>query len=257
MSNYREVFKRKEVKYLLEEEQYKRLMDFLEGMARIDAYGLSRINNIYYDTEDYRLIRTSIEKPLYKEKLRLRTYGNTKDDTNAFIEIKKKYDGIVYKRRISGKYKELYGYLSGEGRSIGTSQIAKEIGEFIKLYGELIPAMSICYDRIAMAGIYDPDFRVTFDSNIEWNSDCRDLRQIKTGRQLIKNGQRLMEIKIAGAFPIDLSMKLSELGIFPTSFSKYGAGYKAMMRSRLTVLPAASPVSVKRKYSGLPEAICG
>ena len=107
-----------------------------------------------------------------------------------------------------------------------------------------------------MAGIYDPDFRVTFDSNIEWNSDCRDLRQIKKGHQLLKKGQRLMEIKIAGAFPIELSGKLSELGIFPTSFSKYGAGYKTMMRKRLTVLPAASRVSVKRKYSGLPEAIC-
>ena len=256
MSNYREVFKRKEVKYLLDEEKYERLMDYLEGIAEVDAYGLSRINNIYYDTEDYRLIRTSIEKPLYKEKLRLRTYGNTNDDTNTFIEIKKKYDGIVYKRRISGKYKDLYGYLSGDEGSIGTSQISKEIEEFIKLYGNLIPAMSICYDRIAMAGIYDPDFRVTFDSNIEWNSDCRDLRQIKKGHQLLKKGQRLMEIKIAGAFPIELSGKLSELGIFPTSFSKYGAGYKTMVRKRLTVLPAASRGSVKRKYSGLPEAIC-
>ena len=95
MGEYIDVFKRTEIKYLLSEEQYDELLSFLKGIARVDEYGETRINNIYFDTPDYRLIRTSLEKPIYKEKLRLRTYGNTDDDTSAFIEIKKKYDEVV------------------------------------------------------------------------------------------------------------------------------------------------------------------
>ena len=231
MGTYREVFQRKEIKYLLNEDQYSRLVPFLETFAKTDEYGLSRINNIYYDTPDHRLIRTSMEKPLYKEKLRLRTYGETSDETNAFIEIKKKYAGIVYKRRISGPYKKMHEYLSGESDDIGSSQIAREIEAFRKLYMDLRPAMSICYDRIAMAGTEDKDFRVTFDSNIEWNDENSDLRDLKSGRALLKPGQHLMEIKVGNAFSRELSEKLSELEIFPTSFSKYGAGYADMIRN--------------------------
>ncbi|MBO6206198.1 MAG: polyphosphate polymerase domain-containing protein [Lachnospiraceae bacterium] len=230
MSEYREVFQRKEIKYLLNEMQYRELTVFLEDMARIDEYGLSRINNIYYDTPDHRLVRTSMEKPLYKEKLRLRSYGTANDETNAFLEIKKKYAGVVYKRRISGKYKDLYAYLSGVKNDLGTSQIAKEIRAFRQLYGELLPAMSICYDRIALAGTEDKDLRITFDSNIEWNAECSDLRRIPKGNPLLQPGQHLMEIKVSNAFPRKLSEKLSELNIFPTSYSKYGAGYSDMLR---------------------------
>ena len=232
MCEYRNVFKRKEIKYLLNAAQYEEIMAFMGTMAEKDEYGLSRINNIYYDTLDYRLVRCSLEKPFYKEKLRLRTYGDTKDDTNAFIEIKKKYDGIVYKRRISGRYSELYGYLLKEAGDIGSSQIAREIRAFINRYGELAPAMSICYDRIALAGIQDKDFRVTFDSALEWNSSCRDLKNIRPGRRLLKPDQYLMEIKVLGALPVELSKRLSELKIFPASFSKYGAGYIEMISSR-------------------------
>lgn len=230
MGEYREVFQRKEIKYLLSNEQYQGILEFLQTIAKVDAYGLSRINNIYYDTPDYRLIRQSLEKPLYKEKLRLRTYGNTTDDTNAFIEIKKKYDGIVYKRRITGKYKAMHDYLTDENGRIEDSQIAREIEAFREYYKDLQPAMSICYDRTAMAGITDKDFRVTFDSHIEWNASCRDLRELESGRPLLQEGQYLMELKVANAFPIELSRKLSELQIFPASFSKYGAGYTQMIR---------------------------
>ena len=93
--------------------------------------------------------------------------------------------------------------------------------------------MSICYDRIAMAGIEDKDFRVTFDTNIEWSTVCSDLRNIKKGKRLLKPGQYLMEVKVGNAMPIGLSVKMSELGIFPTSFSKYGAGYTEMIKERI------------------------
>ena len=231
MGEYREVFQRKEIKYLLDEEQYREVKAFLDGIARTDRYGISRINNIYFDTKDYLLVRTSLEKPLYKEKLRLRTYGETEDGTNAFIEIKKKYKGIVYKRRISGSYEKLQGHMEGKNPDLGSSQIAKEILSFEERYKDLRPAMSICYERMAMAGILDQDFRVTFDRNIEWNAECRDLRQQKPGKPLLKPGQYLMEIKVANALPPGLARKLSEQKVFPASFSKYGEGYKDMMRS--------------------------
>ncbi|MCR5092555.1 MAG: polyphosphate polymerase domain-containing protein [Lachnospiraceae bacterium] len=241
MGGYREVFQRKEIKYLLDDKQYRELMTFLDSIAKVDEYGLSRINNIYYDTPDHRLVRASIEKPLYKEKLRLRTYGKANNETNAFIEIKKKYAGVVYKRRISGKYQDMYAYLSGEGNDIGTTQIAREIEAFRQLYGELIPAMSICYDRIAMAGTEDRDFRITFDSNIVWDDKCSDLRRITRGKPLLQKGQYLMEIKVSNAFPRKLSEKLSELCIFPISFSKYGAGYADMIKNTLIRTPKTIP----------------
>ncbi len=253
MGGYKEVFRRMEIKYLLSKEQYEALMPYLQTIAKVDAYGLSKINNIYYDTPDHRLVRTSMEKPLYKEKLRLRTYGTTEDDTNAFIEIKKKYSGIVYKRRISGSYADAYDYLIG-GYQRGTfedSQIAREISAFMMQYGVLKPAMCITYERIAMAGIEDAEFRVTFDSNITWNDRCLDLREVRDSRKLLADGQRLMEIKVSNAMPMALAKKLSELKIFPVSFSKYGSGYADLMRMRAEQKTAGSTVANPVRAYGL------
>ena len=189
MSVYIENFKRTEIKYLLTSNQFDSLFSFLQGFAKVDSYGKTRINNIYFDTPDYKLIRTSLEKPIYKEKLRLRTYGETTDDTNSFIEIKKKYDGIVYKRRVSGRYKDAYDYLVRAGKTLDDSQISREIAGFIEMYEDLRPAMRISYDRIAMAGIYAPEFRVTFDTKIEWDTESLDLRYKSIGISNPKRGR--------------------------------------------------------------------
>ena len=225
MGKYKEVFKRMEIKYLIDKIQYEELMAYLETIAKVDEYGLSRINNIYFDTPDYKLIRESIEKPLYKEKLRLRTYGKTDNDTNSFIEIKKKFDKVVYKRRISGKYLDTYDYLIGRGHNIKDSQVAREIEAFLHTYENLRPAVMISYDRIAMQGIDDPELRITFDSNIQWDTDTLDLREDNKGCQILEPNQYLMEIKVSKAMPFGLARKMSELGIFPVSFSKYGKAY--------------------------------
>ena len=161
-------FKRKEMKYLLNKEQYLGFMERIKDMAEVDAYGQTSILNIYFDTPDYQLIRTSLEKPVYKEKLRLRSYGTPTDETNSFIEIKKKYKGIVYKRRISAPYKEAKDYLYEDVPLETPSQISAEIDYFKKSYPGLRPAMAISYDRIAMAGIEDPELRITFDTNIRY-----------------------------------------------------------------------------------------
>jgi SPX domain protein involved in polyphosphate accumulation len=229
MSEYIEVFKRIEIKYLLSDVQYRELNSYLKTMARVDDYGLTRINNIYFDTPNYKMIRTSLEKPVYKEKLRLRTYGNTDDETNSFIEIKKKYAGVVYKRRVSGTYKAAYDYLVNGGEALDDSQISKEIEGLKLMYDELIPSMKISYDRVAMAGINDPNLRITFDSNIEWTVDDMSLKSKNSGNAILDKNNYLMEIKVANSMPQALAKRLSELGIYPASFSKYGRGYEDMI----------------------------
>ena len=160
MSGFREVFKRVELKYMLSEEQYEAFVKRIEGMAAPDAYGETPILNLYCDTPDDLLIRRSIDKPKYKEKLRLRCYGIPGKYSNSFIEIKKKYRGVVYKRRIAMPYEAALDYLNGEGDIPGeyrtdyeSDQIAREIDYFKSFYRELKPRMEISYDRIAYAAL--------------------------------------------------------------------------------------------------------
>lgn len=229
MAGFKDVFQRIEVKYLLSDRQYTELLKRLENMAAIDSYGRTSILNIYFDTPDFKLIERSLEKPVYKEKLRLRTYGTATDATNAFIEIKKKYKGVVYKRRINMPYKEAMDYLTKDKELKETSQISKEIDYFKQYYKGLRPAMAISYDRIAMAGIEDPDLRITFDENIRWRTENLSLSEGNVGKDILLPGQHLMELKIAGAMSMELARILDELEIRKTSFSKYGRGYMEYM----------------------------
>ena len=225
MSGFQDVFQRIETKYLMDEDQYQALRKRLEGMAEVDQYGETPILNIYFDTPDYRLIRTSLEKPAYKEKLRLRSYGVPQDDTQAFIEIKKKFKGVVYKRRIGMSYEDSLAYLC-EGRPVKEpSQISGEIDYFMHYYKGIRPAMAVSYDRIAMSGTRDSNLRITFDRNIRWRVDHMDLKEGNVGRDILEPGQHLMELKIAGAMSTELAEILSELNIYQVSFSKYGRGY--------------------------------
>ena len=225
MSGFQDVFQRIETKYLMDEDQYQALRKRLEGMAEVDQYGETPILNIYFDTPDYRLIRTSLEKPAYKEKLRLRSYGVPQDDTQAFIEIKKKFKGVVYKRRIGMSYEDSLAYLC-EGRPVKEpSQISGEIDYFMHYYKGIRPAMAVSYDRIAMSGSTDSNLRITFDRNIRWRVDHMDLKEGNVGRDILEPGQHLMELKIAGAMSTELAEILSELNIYQVSFSKYGRGY--------------------------------
>ena len=229
MAGIKDVFERIEVKYLLDEIQYRELMKKLEPIAAIDSYGETSILNIYFDTPDYKLIERSLEKPVYKEKLRLRTYGIPDDDTKAFIEIKKKFKGVVYKRRINMPYVDALAYLTEGARPPKESQISKEIDYFLKYYKGIRPAMAISYDRIAMAGIKDPDLRITFDTNIRWRTEDLSLKKGNVGKDILLPGQHLMELKIAGAMTTEMARILDELNIRRTSFSKYGRGYVDFM----------------------------
>ena len=234
-------FKRYEKKYLLTTAQYQTIRKALERYMQPDEYGQSTVCNVYYDTPDFALVRASIEQPVYKEKLRVRSYGPVSGDKEVFVELKKKYNGVVYKRRVAMTAPEAEAYLAGETAAPQSSQIVSELDYFLKQYPGLAPATYIAYDRQAFFGKDDPDFRITFDENIRWRDEDMSLSAGTDGEQLLDEGQSLMEIKIADAMPLWLAHELSALGVFKTSFSKYGSAYQAMCAR------AAVPVNMKIK----------
>ena len=218
-------FQRFEKKYLLTQAQYELLLEGMSRYLRPDDYGRYTICNIYYDTDNYQLIRTSLEKPVYKEKLRMRSYGVPADGDNVFVELKKKFHGEVYKRRAVMEVSEAVSYLSGASRPRQEGQICREIDWFLNSYRPS-PKVFIAYDREAYAGREEPELRITFDTNLRWRNSELDLRCGDYGGLLLPKEQILMEIKIPGAAPVWLAHLLSCAGAFPTSFSKYGTCYR-------------------------------
>ncbi len=219
------IFRRYERKYLINAEQYEALNKMTAELFEPDEFGKSVIMNIYFDTPTDMIIRRSLEKPVYKEKLRLRTYGVPDDDSNAFVEIKKKFKRVVYKRRVKMKYSEAYDYLINGAPPPKRKQITDEVDWFMKYYGEVKPAMVITYERFAMFAKENKDLRITYDSNILWRREDLDLKKGAYGNVLLPKGYYLMEIKIPGSMPVWLAHMLDELKIYPTSYSKYGMAY--------------------------------
>ena len=217
-------FERYEKKYRLTAEQQRLILEGMRPYMKKDAYGAYTICNIYYDTDDWRLIRASLEKPVYKEKLRVRSYGVPEEDGRVFVELKKKYDGVVYKRRITTEAREAASLLAGSVPN-GHGQIGQEILWFQQFYGAK-PKVFIAYDRLAFAGIDDSELRITFDTNLRWRDTALDLRLGDYGAPITDPGMILMEIKLPGVCPLWLSQLLSRAEVFPTSFSKYGYCYQ-------------------------------
>ena len=236
MENYQAVFKRKEIKYLLSREERNALLPILEAHMEPDAFAHSSISNLYYDTPDFRMVRRSLEKPMYKEKLRLRSYGTPKDTSTVFPEIKKKAMGIVYKRRISLPYQEAVSFLSGQqipstDMYDGTTrQIFHELDWMLASYENLSPRVFLSYERDSYKGVSDPSLRLTLDQDILFRTDRLDLREGAFGEAILLPDQTLMEVKISNAAPLWLAQALSEIGIFPMSFSKYGRAYERICR---------------------------
>ena len=218
-------FERSEKKYLITTAQYTALREVLDERMTADKYEQYTVCNLYFDTGHNDLIRRSIEKPRYKEKLRLRSYGIVADDDKVFLEIKKKFKGVVYKRRIVLPYKEVKAYLYDGIPPSETGQIFREIDYFIKFY-QAVPKLYLSYDRIALCGVgTEKGLRVTFDRNIQSRTYNLDLSIPPDGEQLLAPDQWLMEIKAPGAVPLWLSEALTRLAIYPNSFSKYGKVY--------------------------------
>lgn len=221
------VMKRYELKYIITKEQEDFLKEKLKGHLYVDEFGKTSIASLYYDTPDYRFIRMSNDKPVFKEKLRLRSYGLADDNSPVFLELKRKAYGVVYKRRIRSTIPEVENLLNGETDNLGEGQINKEINYFIS-QNELVPACLIIYDRTAY---YEPngDLRLTIDNNPRFRMDDLDLRVSMEGEPLLPEGYSILEVKVQGAMPLWLAGILDEGRIFKSSFSKYGEAYKRLI----------------------------
>lgn len=227
--NTQMVFKRYEIKYLLDEKQKERVLRAMEPYMAPDNYGRSTIRNIYYDTDDYRLVRRSLEKPVYKEKLRVRSYRQARAEDSVFVELKKKYQEVVYKRRIDLPEAQAMAYLTGKTEAPVHTQITDEIDYFLTFYQTLAPRVFLSYEREAYFDREHMDFRVTFDENILWRETDLSLLKGVYGERILPQGQTLMEIKTSGSIPLWMVKVMSEEKIRKTSFSKYGNAYERRM----------------------------
>lgn len=235
-------FMRKEIKFMLSMDQYEALLEEIHKYMDPDKFCIGGkdygIYNLYYDTPDDYLIRTSLEKPYYKEKIRLRSYYSPASPSDkVFLEIKKKVGGIVTKRRVTMTLAESDAYLLQHQKPVDINkylqkQIFQELDVFLSNY-PVVPKQYISYQRSAFFGKDDPDFRLTFDRQITERRYDLSLSQPSYGAQIIAPNQRLMEVKIAGAMPLWLSQALAELKIYKISFSKYGTAYKRYIRNKL------------------------
>ena len=251
MAEYTGTFERKEVKYRLNPVQVRMIKQALGAYMAPDEYGQTSITSVYYDTRNRDMISRSLEKPAYKEKLRLRTYGPRSAQAPVFVELKKKHKGIVYKRRIAvsesaaqlfmvgvpygraiGRHPLADEALESESHSAKSLQIAEEIAACVRRNGPVFPSMAILVERVAWAPLPDArgaqaeGVRITFDERIRY----RDLFAPEGKRAsvpLLAAGEAIMEVKVPGAYPLWLVRMLDDCKAYPTSFSKYGEAYLA------------------------------
>lgn len=233
MADYKQIFCRTEKKYLLSPAQYSAFMSDTASYIREDEYGESTVCSLYFDTANDRLIRRSLQAPEYKEKLRLRCYGKANETSPVFVEMKKKYAGIVYKRRVDMSCREAESWLIGNGSAPAESQITREIDYMRSFYGGLEPKMMISCKRQAYFSAYDDDLRLTFDSDIRWRAYDLSLLKGAGGEEILDKGCRLLEIKSFAALPLWLVGSLSKNRIYPTSFSKYGRGFEEHLNFKM------------------------
>ncbi len=217
-------FRRVEKKYRLTPAKKEELLAAIRSHLTPDAHGRNTICSLYLDTPDHRIIRASLIAKTYKEKLRLRSYGTPGMEDSVFLEIKKKYKRVVYKRREVMTLRQAMDYIE-HGVKPCDSQIMREIDYTMHFYGNPQPAMLVAYEREAWFDKDNPDLRITFDANIRARDvDCR-LENGSQGTFLLPSDAIMMEIKCGGTMPVWLAKALSECGILPGRFSKYGTAY--------------------------------
>lgn len=230
------IFKRYELKYLLNEDTFNQLLDGLEKFMELDQYGLHSISSIYYDTTDFQLIRNSINHKGYKEKLRLRSYGIPTKESCVAVELKKKFEKIVYKRRLFLPLFQAEQYLKDVAdreafmpdfclNTYQERQILKEIKWFTAL-NKPVPQVMIAYDRLAYFGKKDMQLRITFDQHIRWRNTDLHLNNGHDGQPLIDKSYILMEVKIPQAMPLWMTSLFTNLGLKQSPFSKYAYCYE-------------------------------
>ena len=229
-----EFFQRVEKKYILNSEQYNELIKVIESNLVEDEHGRSTIYNIYFDSDEYDLIKHSIDKSVFKDKIRLRSYNVPNDDSKVFLEIKRKYDGIVSKRRIKLPFKNCYSYIDNIEQASNNGQVEQELKYYFKLY-KLKQKMFVSYNRKAFYDKNDKDFRITLDSNIIARDYDLKLEQGNYGTNILEKDNYIMEIKTLGAIPIWFVKYLDKIEACPSNFSKYGEAYKQLILEKRKV----------------------
>lgn len=232
MMAYQAVFERYEMKYIMTRQQRKAVLEAMLPFMRLDAFGHTTIRNVYFDTDNYRLARHSMEKPVYKEKLRIRSYSQAKPQDKVFIELKKKYEDVVYKRRESLSQTETIKWLAKGTPFPAATQIGNEIDYFFRHYQTLKPRVFLSYEREAFYSLDGSDFRVTFDENILARQEELSLSGETWGERLMDENHVLMEIKTSGGIPLWMTKTLTQEKIYKTSFSKYGTAWCSIVRHR-------------------------
>ena len=227
-------FKRYEKKYLITKEKLDEIMPVLLEYMELDPFCIGgneyRIYSIYYDTVNHDIIRQNSSKPVYKEKMRIRSYYDKSDpEDKVFMELKKKSSGVGNKRRIKLKIKEIEPFVNEgilpETKDYLSAQVAKELKYFLSK-NKVAPALYVQYDRLALFGKEDKDFRMTFDRNLRTRRSNFVLGESDEDQFLLPENTYIMEIKILGAMPMWLATLLSENELFSRGFSKYGQVYK-------------------------------
>lgn len=221
-----EFFRRVEKKYIVNNEQYLALKEIIKNTMVEDEHGENTICNIYLDTKNYDLISHSITKPLFKEKIRLRSYNIPNLDSDVYLEIKRKFDRVVSKRRIGIKLNDYYNLK--ENILSRNNQVENELSYYFKLYN-LEAKMYLSYFRRAYYDKDDKDFRITFDNNILARTFDFELEKGSYGERLLEEDKYIMEVKTLGAMPMWFVRALNDLEIRPCSFSKYGEAYKKLV----------------------------
>ena len=231
------IFRRIEKKYILNKEQYLEIKKILQRYMREDSYGKSTICNVYYDSDDYKLIRNSITRPYYKDKVRLRSYNVPTEDSKVYLEIKKKYAHVVGKRRIELTLAEAYDYMEDKNFVENSKkQIKEEIDYYFEFY-KLKPKMYISYEREAYYEIGNNDFRATFDTNILARKTDLDLAKGSYGTDILGKDLYILEIKTLGVIPMWFVEILSRFKLQPCHYSKYGVAYESLIMGKALKRP--------------------
>ena len=248
------IFKRYEKKYIITPQQCARLQDICLRYMKPDKFGEYLVQNVYYDTDNWDVIRLSLEKPLFKEKLRLRCYGESCEEGGLFLELKKKYNGVVYKRRLAIPLKSLSGRTVRDIVSGGSSQISRELDFYMKA-NTVCEKIYISYKRTAFTDKKDNGLRLTFDTDLRFRLDCLDFSCPGAGTSILRNDKMLMEMKTLGGIPLWMARALCENGIYPVAFSKYGACYTDHILKRGKIEPVRIEQEVDQCLTLFPAAL--
>ena len=224
-----EVFRRVETKYILTPTEFKNLLEAIAPFVEKDRYFKATNCSVYYDTDERYLAIHSMEKPLYKEKIRVRSYNVPRSLADpVFIEIKKKYNGIGSKRRITTTLEDFYRYEQTGELKTENPQIKAELDHSFRFY-HLKPALYVAYDRLSFCGKNEGDFRLTFDRNVRSREDNLKLEYGDRGEKYFDQDEVVMEVKVLDGYPLWFARALSNLKIYPASFSKYGRIYEQQL----------------------------